>query len=144
MAQKLINQGPGNLIPDRTHRLFLCSAAIAKGVFVCLTGATGYTIVTGNAGGTLAPIGVAVEAGADGQWINVCVRGYCDYLTNDDTNQAEGDFLYSGANGTANTGVRGTADAGTASNMAGGTFGVTLAVVTSTTGTNVLVMPGII
>ena len=143
MAQKLINQGPGNLIPDRTHRLFLCSATIVKGVFVCLTGATGYTIVTGNAGGTLVPIGVAVEAGAAGQWINVCVRGFCDLVTNNGDDQAEGDYLYSGANGTVDAGIVGTTDAGTATLIEGGTFGITLQVETGTSSTACLIMPGI-
>ena len=140
MAQKLISQGPGNLIPDRTHRRFLCSATITAGDVVSLTGATGYTIVGGSA--TLCPIGVAVETGAAGAWIDVCVRGFCALVTNNDDNQTEGDFLYAGANADADAGVFGTTDCGAATGIAGGVFGITLAATNTTSSTSCLIMPG--
>lgn len=142
MAQKLINQGPGNLIPDRTHRRFLCSAAITAGDVVSLTGVTGYTIVAGSA--TLVPIGVAVETGAAGDWINVCVRGFCSLVTQDGDNQTEGDFLYAGANADADGGVFGTTDCGAATGIAGGVFGITLQAETGLSNTACLIMPGIL
>jgi hypothetical protein len=144
MAQKLINQGPGNLIPDWTNRKYLCSAAITAGDVVTLTGVTGYTIVGGSA--ILCPIGVAVETGVAGAWIDVCVRGFCALVTNNGDNQTEGDFLYAGATATADAGVYGTTDVGAAApnGIAGGIFGITLMAEYGTSSTACFIMPGIL
>lgn len=99
MSQQIVGQGPGNLVPDTEYKLFLANGAIAKGDvvgFLVGTSATGYTIDQCTTT-TIAPIGVAAETVADGQWCRVVVSGYCDYVTNDGTDIVAGDFLVGGA-----------------------------------------------
>lgn len=97
--QKFIGQGPGNLVPNTEYMSFKANGAIAKGDvvgFLVGTNATGYTVDQTN-GGTIAPIGVAAETAADGEWFNVIVSGYCNYVTNDGTDIVAGDYLSAGA-----------------------------------------------
>ena len=99
MSDKSIGQGPGNEVPDSEFKLFKANGAIAKGDVVGLlvsTGYTGYTVDQTN-GGTIAPVGVAAETAADGQWFKVCIGGYCDYVTNNGTDIVAGDYLVAGA-----------------------------------------------
>lgn len=97
--QKFIGQGPGNLVPNTEYMSFKANGAIAKGDvvgFLVGTNATGYTVDQANAS-TITPIGVAAEAAADGEWFNVIVSGYCNFVTNDGTDIVAGDFLVAGA-----------------------------------------------
>ena len=91
-----IGQGPGNLSFPTIKRQFKCNGAIAKGDVVGLYGTTGYTIDQSNTT-TIIGFGVAAETGADGEWIDVVVGGYCDYVTNDGTDVVAYDFLVAGA-----------------------------------------------
>lgn len=100
MSQQMVGQGPGNLNPDTEYKQFLANGAIAKGDIVGFYGATGYTVDQANAT-TILPIGVAAEAAADGEWFNVVVSGFCNYVKNDGTDVVAYDFLVSDANGVA-------------------------------------------
>lgn len=91
-----IAQGPGNLNLPTRKVSFKCNGAVAKGDVVGLFGTTGYTIDQCNTT-TILPIGVAAETGADGDWIDVVVAGFCDYVTNDGTDVVAYDFLVGGA-----------------------------------------------
>jgi methionine aminopeptidase len=88
-------QGPLNLVPDTETRLYKANGAIAKGDVVGLlvgTSATGYTIDQATAT-TIAPIGVAAETVADGDWCEVVVGGFCNFVTNNGTDIVAGDYL---------------------------------------------------
>ena len=88
MSDIKIGPGPGNLTPFSDYRQFMCRGAITKGMAVAFDPAThtssydnlGYTILAASA--TVGPvIGIAMETGAAGQWIKVCVEGFCNYVT---------------------------------------------------------------
>lgn len=100
MSQQMVGQGPGNLTPDTEYKQFVANGTIAKGDIVGFYGATGYTVDQANAT-TILPIGVAAEAAADGEWFNVVVSGFCNYVKNDGTDVVAYDFLVSDANGVA-------------------------------------------
>lgn len=100
MSQQMVGQGPGNLVPDTEYKQFLANGAIVKGEIVGFFGATGYTVDQANAT-TILPIGVAAESAADGEWFNVVVSGFCNYVTNDGTDVVAYDFLVSSAAGVA-------------------------------------------
>jgi hypothetical protein len=136
MSQALIGQGPGNPAGDSEIKQFKCNGAVAKGDVLSLYGATGY--VVDQASAALVPIGVAAEVGADGDWINVVTRGFCNYVTNEDTNMAIGDLLFAAAGGTAKKVTYGS-DLGI---QQGGILGMTLQAETGTTCTAVLLFPG--
>jgi hypothetical protein len=120
MSVNEIGSGPSNLVPRSEFRDFLAASAITKGQFVTLSGATGYTIAA--ASDVLCPIGVAAETAAAGDWIRVCVAGFCDYITNDGTDITENHMLYPVAAGVANGAVYGT-DVGI---TGGGLIGIAL------------------
>lgn len=100
MAQPQIAHGPGNVKPFTEKRQYKANGAITKGEIVGYYGTTGYTVDQANAT-TILPIGVAAETAADGQWFDVIVSGFCDYLTNDGTDVVAYDFLVSSAAGVA-------------------------------------------
>ena len=100
MSQKSIGHGPGNLVPDSESRQYKANGAIAKGDIVGFYGATGYTVDQANAT-TILPIGVAAEAAADGEWFDVVVSGFCNYVKNDGTDVVAYDFLVSSSAGVA-------------------------------------------
>jgi len=87
-----IAQGPGNTVFPTKKRKFKANGTIAKGDVVGLYGTTGYTVDQSNAT-TIVGFGVAAEAAADGQWFDVVVGGWCDYVTNDGTDVVAYDFL---------------------------------------------------
>lgn len=97
MAVHKSAQGPGNLVPDVEFKTFKANGAIAKGEVVQFYGTTGYTVDQCDA--TSAPIGVAMEAIADGEWGKIQVAGHCDYVINDGTDVVAGDVLYAAAAG---------------------------------------------
>ena len=117
-----IGKGPGNKVPDSYVEQFQCAATIAKGYPVALSGATAVaalvvtygtdsfidgTVIEGSnlaATDTAIVIGVAKEAGVVGDWIDVVVKGYCDYVVTDGT-VVEGGVLISisGTVGTADS-----------------------------------------
>ena len=92
--------GPGNLTPYTEKRQYLANGAITKGEIVGFYGVTGYTVDQANAT-TILPIGVAAETAADGQWFDVIIAGFCNYVTNDGTDVVAYDFLVSSAAGVA-------------------------------------------
>lgn len=109
MSNQQIGQGPGNVIPDSTFRMFKCAAAVTKGWAVALSGEaacaalvsagdadaiTGLCVEgadTDIADGT-GIIGYAMETGAALAWIRVCTGGFCNYIITDNS-VAEGDHL---------------------------------------------------
>ena len=74
MAQQILGQGPGNLVPDSETKMFLANGAVVKGDVVGLTGSTGYTVDQATAT-LIKPIGVAKESGTD-VWIEVVISGF--------------------------------------------------------------------
>lgn len=99
MGSQIIGQGPGNTTPESVTRMYKANGSIAKGDVVGLlvgSSGTGYTVDQTN-GTTITPIGVAMAAATDGNWVEVCVGGYCNYVTNDGTDVVAGDFLVAGA-----------------------------------------------
>ena len=115
MSQQVIGQGPSNLVPDTEIKQFLASAAILRGAVVAMTSAntTGYTVVsadTDDANGIQA-IGVAAEAIASGDWGDVIVSGFCDYLITDTNIVAGSPLTTTGTTaGQAGVGTIGTHD----------------------------------
>lgn len=105
MAQQILGQGPGNLVPDTETKMFLANGAVVKGDVVgLLVGTapmTGYTVDQCSA--TIQAIGVAAESGTD-VWIEVVISGFCDFVTNDGTDVVAGDYLL-GAAGVAQPGT---------------------------------------
>jgi len=90
MAQQIIGQGPGNLVPDSEKKQYLASAAITKGQVVALVtgaGTASYSIVAADSDGTNLDVvvGVAAESIASGAWGDVYVSGYCPYVLTDGT-----------------------------------------------------------
>jgi hypothetical protein len=132
MSQQRIGQGPGNQVADSEVKKFKCNGTIAKGDVLTLVGTSGLTV---DQCSTILPaVGVAAEGGTDGQWIDVVVSGFCNFVTNDGTDVVAGDLLYSGA------GVAVPAALGTdISTTSGGCFGMSVDAETSTTCTNVIV-----
>ena len=124
MAQQVLGQGPGNLVPDSETRMFLANGAVVKGdVLTVLT--NGYTV---DQCSTILPgLVVAKESGTD-VWIECVVGGFCDFITNDGTDIVANDLLYSGA-GVAVPLALGT-DIGV---QGGGCFGMSLQAQTGTT-----------
>ena len=100
MSQQKVGAGPGNLAPEQEVRQFKANGAITKGECVGFYGVTGYTVDQANAT-TILPIGVAKETAADGEWFDVVVSGFCDYVTNDGTDVVAYDFLVSSSAGVA-------------------------------------------
>lgn len=79
-------QGPLDLVPDSTIKMFLAGEAIAKGEFVgFLDGSTtGYTVGLCDLDDTnKIGIGVAAEAIASGSWGQVIVGGFVPYMVTD-------------------------------------------------------------
>jgi len=97
MAEKLIGQGEGNLVPDSKYKKFLLDDALGcvVGDAVALIGATGYTVAQTTAT-TDDGIGFVMEAVSDGDWVTVCVGGYCA-VAFVDTDTDAGDYLDAGA-----------------------------------------------
>ena len=138
MSQQVIGQGPGNLVPDSEFKLFKCAAAVTKGWAVALSGATAVAALSDSsyvdglcvegadsaAADTAGVIGVAMQSGAQGDWIKVCVGGFCDYIITDGS-VAEGDHLIP----TTSDGVVGGTAGGTRDLLG---FGVALAADAST------------
>ena len=128
MSQQVIGQGPGNLVPDSEVKQYFSGAAIAVGQSVGISGTTGYTVAPCNVT-TIPGFGVALTAAsAAGEWIDVCVSGYCALATNDGTDVVLGDLLYSGAAGTVTPLVNGAAQ----TLVAGGLIGMANASETGT------------
>ena len=100
MSQQQIGQGPGNLTPNTEKRSYKANGSIAKGDLVGFYGTTGYTVDQANAT-TILAIGVAAEAATDGQWFDVVISGFCDYVKNDGTDVVAYDYLVPSASGTA-------------------------------------------
>jgi hypothetical protein len=92
-----ILQGPGNLTPYTEKQKFLLAGTVAKGDVLTFSGATGYTVIIGS--NILTPIGVAAQAGVAGDWIDVIVHGFCDYLTCTTTDVTASMGLYAAASG---------------------------------------------
>ena len=111
MAQQIIGQGPGNLVPDTETRKFLASEAIDKGECVALvteSGALGYEVKLAVAAN--ATIGIAAENIASGEWGDIIVGGYCGYTLGDSA-IAAGDPISAHAStaGTCDTATLGAA-----------------------------------
>jgi len=109
MSNQQIGQGPGNVVPDSTYRLFKCAAAVTKGWAVTLSGDTACAalVAAGDADAITGLVvegadtdvvdgagivGFAMETGAANGWIKVCTGGFCDYVITDES-VAEGDHL---------------------------------------------------
>ena len=127
MAQHSIGQGEHYLVPDTEVKKYLCAGTVTKGDVVTSTGVTGYSIIICT--NILPPLGVAAESGTTGQWIDVVVSGFCDFLTCTATNIVEYDLLYVDASSDA-AGVTYGDDLGI---QQGGIFGVALEAEASTT-----------
>lgn len=105
MSDIKIGPGPGNLTPFSDYRQFLCKGTITKGMAVGFETATwsasndnaGYSIIAASA--TVLPIGVAMESGVSGQWIKVCVEGFCNYVTVPNTTYTANHMMVAVASG---------------------------------------------
>jgi len=100
MAGQSIPQGPGNAVPHTEKRSYKCAGTIARGDLVTFSGDDGYSIVACT--NVLPPIGVAQDAGGvSGDWIEIVICGFCNYLTCTATNIVDKDLLYSDASADA-------------------------------------------
>ena len=134
MANQVVGQGPGNLVPDSEKKMFLSGAAFSLGDLVALSGATGYTVVEATA--TLVPIGIAEKAAtAAGEWVPVTVSGYTATTVTTDGNADAGDVLVSAAGGACVAVAPGSLAAGQAEHA----VGVALAADSSTSLSGVMV-----
>lgn len=127
MSSSQIKQGPGNLTPYTEKQSFLLAGTVARGDVVTFSGATGYTVVIGSE--VLPAIGVAAEAGVAGDWIDVIVHGFCDYLTCTTTDVADKAHLYPATGGDC----VGFLPATTGATYIGSPFGISLQAQTGTT-----------
>ena len=127
MSSSQIKQGPGNLVPYTEKQQFLLAGTVTKGDVVTFSGATGYTIEIGAI--ALPVVGVAAESGVAGDWIDVIVHGFCDYLTCTTTDVPDKAYLFQAAIGDC----IGTASAATGAAYVGPAFGVSLQAQTGTT-----------
>jgi len=134
MAQQIIGQGPGNLVPDTETKMFLCAGTIARGDVVTMSGDDGYSIIVGT--DVLPPIGVAsFEGGVAGDWIKVVTSGFCDYLTCTATNIVDKDLLWCDSSGDA----AGITTGDDMSEESGSVFGMALQAQSGTTITAALI-----
>jgi hypothetical protein len=139
MSDIKIGPGPGNLTPYSDYRQFLCKGAITKGMAVGFDTTTssasyaneGYSILAASA--SIVPIGVAMETGATGEWIKVCVEGFCNYVTITATDVTDTHVMKAIAAGENDGSVIGTDMAGTASLI----YGIALKTEATTTHTAV-------
>ena len=127
MAQPRINPGPGNLSPFTEKRKYLCVGTVTKGDVVTFSGTTGYSIAIGS--NILPPIGVAAETGGTGDWIDVVISGFCNFLTCGTTDIDINDMLYATAAGDCDGIPYGTS----VGVQGGGIFGMALEAQASTT-----------
>ncbi len=95
MAEQLIGQGEGNLVPDSKIKKYLLNEACDAGDCVSIVGASGYTVEQTDAT-TDDGIGVVRVAGVAGAWVEVYVGGYCPKVLCD-SGMAAGDYLAAGA-----------------------------------------------
>lgn len=127
MAQQTVGPGPSNLRAPTEKRQYVASTTIAKGDVVTFSGTTGYTVAPCS--NILPPIGVAAEGATAGQWFDVIISGFCDYLTCTATDVDAYDMLYAVA-GADCDGIPYGTDVGV---QGGGIFGMALEAQTGTT-----------